>query len=224
MSESVTLAGRGGLITLSAADALWVGLTNGGAVPIVCAAFAHFPADAGAGYVLLGGCVVGTVRAHGGPWGVLESEVRQAAAEVNMVAMDCRDLVRIGPFGGTPKQNQNNAAPLRWRQRIARELQEKSDAERAASSEDGRLHHLAGIDWRRAFVEEARHRTARAWWLPRAVVRLLDLAEHAETRWLQAARTDQKTTATTGRCEPPAVGRRRASTALPPCRASTTEN
>ncbi|MET8788366.1 endonuclease domain-containing protein [Streptomyces sp. NPDC004589] len=196
MSERFIPAGRGGLITLGAADALWAGLTTGSAVPTVSAAFTCSPADAGVGYVLLGGRVVVTVRAGGGQWGVPEMEVRRAAAELNVVEMDGGDLVRIGPFGGAPKQNQNGKVPLRWRQRIAREL---GDAERAAPSEEGRLHHLAGIDWRRVFVEETRDRTVRAWWLPRAVVRLLDAAEHVEKRWLQAARTRQNSTA----AEPP---------------------
>ncbi len=106
-----------------------------------------------------------------------------------MVEMDRRDLVRIGPFRGAPRQNQNDTTLLRWRQRIVRELQELGGVERAAPSDEGRLHHLAGIDWRRVLVEETRDRTVRAWWLPRAVVRLLDAAEHAEVRWLQAART-----------------------------------
>ncbi len=113
-------------------------------------------------------------------------------------------MVRIGPFRGVPKQKQNDVTLLRWRQRIARELQELGDVERAAPSDEGRLHHLAGIDWRRVLVEEARDRTVRAWWLPRAVVRLLDAAQHAETRWLLAARTRQKTTAAT---EPPSQRR-----------------
>ncbi|MFE1856260.1 endonuclease domain-containing protein [Streptomyces sp. NPDC059489] len=199
MSERVIPAGRGGLITLGAADALWAGLTNDSAVPTVSAAFTRSPADAGAGYVLLGGRVVVTVTTGGGQWGVPEAEVRQAAVGVNMVEMDRRDLVRIGSFGGAPKQKQNDATLLRWRQRIARELQEVGDVERAAPSDEGRLHHLAGIDWRRVLVEETRDRTVRAWRLPRAVVRLLDAAEHAETRWLQAARTRQNSAA----AEPP---------------------
>ncbi|KUJ55294.1 recombinase, partial [Streptomyces sp. NRRL F-5122] len=130
--------------------------------------------------------------------------MRRAAAELNVVEMDHGNLVRIGPFGGAPKQNQNDNTLLRWRQRIARDLQKMGDAERAAPSEEGRLHHLAGIDWRRLLVEETRDHTVRAWWLPRAVVRLLDAAEHAETRWLQAARTRQNSTAAT---EPPSQRR-----------------
>ncbi|MGW5063383.1 hypothetical protein ACWEQ2_39945 [Streptomyces sp. NPDC004096] len=144
-----------------------------------------------------------TLKAGGGQWGVPEIEVRRATAELNVVEMDRGDLVRIGPFGGAPKQKQNDKAPLRWRQRITWELQELGGPERATPSE-GRLHHLAGIDWRRVLVEETRDRTVRAWWLPRAVVRLLDAAEHAETRWRQAARTRQNSTAA---AEPPSQRR-----------------
>ncbi|MFF7581211.1 hypothetical protein ACFZBE_40800 [Streptomyces sp. NPDC008061] len=49
-------------------------------------------------------------------------------------------------------------------------------------------------------MEQTRDRTQRTWWLPRAVVRLLDAAEHAETQWVQAARTRQASAAVT---EPP---------------------
>ncbi|MGW4559245.1 endonuclease domain-containing protein [Streptomyces sp. NPDC004365] len=204
MSERVTSGHSGGLITLGTADALWAGLTDGSAVPTVSATFTCFPADAETGYVLLGGRVVATVKAGGGQWAVPEMEVRRAAAELNVVEMDHGNLVRIGPFGGAPKQKQNDNTLLRWRQRITRDLQKMGDAERAAPSEEGRLHHLAGIDWRRLLVEETRDHTVRAWWLPRAVVRLLDAAEHAETRWLQAARTRQNSTAAT---EPPSQRR-----------------
>lgn len=96
--------------------------------------------------------------------------------------MDGQDLVRIGPFRDGPKQEHNEGPPLRWRQRITRELQELGDPERAARCDGGRPYHLAGIDWRRILVEETRGHTARAWWLPRAVVRLLDAAEHTETQ------------------------------------------
>lgn len=186
MAERVTPGRTGGLITLGAADALWAGSTAGSAVPTVSAAFTGSPAHARAGYVLLGGCAVATVRAGGG-WGVVEAEVRRAAAELNAVEMDRRDLVRIGPFRDGAKQERDEETLLRWRRRIARELQERDDPERA----DGRLCHLAGIDWRRILVEKTRDGAQRTWWLPRAVVRLLDVAEHTETRWLRAARTRQ---------------------------------
>lgn len=155
-------------------------------MPTVSAAFTGSPAHAQVGHVLLGGCVVATVRA-GGRWSVVEAEVRRAAAELNAVEMDRRDLVRIGPFRDGAKQERDEETLLRWRRRIARELQERDDPERA----DGRLRHLAGIDWRRILVEKTRDGAQRTWWLPRAVVRLLDVAEHTETRWLRAARTRQ---------------------------------
>ncbi|WP_217131227.1 endonuclease domain-containing protein [Streptomyces sp. AC558_RSS880] len=188
MSERVIPGRTGGLITLGAADALWADLTAGSVVPTASAAFTCSPAHAQAGYVLLGGCVVETVKADGGRWSVVETEVRRAAAELNAVEMDRRDLVRIGPFRDGSKQENTEETPLRWRWRIARELQELDEPEREARCDGGRPCHLAGVDWRRILVERTRDRTARTWWLPRAVVRLLDVAEHTETRWLRAAR------------------------------------
>ncbi|MET7552525.1 endonuclease domain-containing protein [Streptomyces sp. NPDC005479] len=193
MSERVIPGRTGGLITLGAADVLWAGLTAGSAVPAASAAFTCSPADAQAGYVLLGSRVVATVEVSGGRWSVVEIEVRRAAAKLNAVEMDGQDLVRIGPFRSA--QEQNEGMPLRWRQRIARELQELGDPERSARCDGGRPYHLAGIDWRRILVEQTRDHTVRTWWLPRAVVRLLDAAEHTETQWLQAARTRQKSAA-----------------------------
>ncbi|MGW7824429.1 endonuclease domain-containing protein [Streptomyces puniciscabiei] len=203
MPEHVIPRASGGLISLGAADVLWVGLTTDSAVPTASAAFTCSPADARVGYVLLGGRAVATVKASGGQWSVAESEVRRAAAELNAVDMDCQDLVRIGPFGGAPKKECNERALMRWRQRITRELQEAGEFERAARCEGSRLSHLAGIDWRRKLVERTRGRSARTWWLPRAVVRLLDAAEHTEKQWLQAAGTCQGNAAVT---EPPAHG------------------
>ncbi|GGX92446.1 hypothetical protein GCM10010358_52970 [Streptomyces minutiscleroticus] len=192
MSERVVPGRRGGLIPLGAADVLWADLTAGGAVPTARAAFTSCPARARAGYVLLGSRVVATVEGDGGQWGVAEAEVRRAAAELNAVEMDPRDLVRVGPFRDGPKQEHDEPTSLRWRRRIARRLQEPEEVEepeRAGRCEDGRPYHLAGIDWRQILVERAREGTQRTWWLPRTVVRLLDVAEHAETRWLRAART-----------------------------------
>ncbi|NEW71074.1 endonuclease domain-containing protein [Streptomyces rhizosphaericus] len=200
MSERVMPGRTDGLITLSAADALWVDLTADSAVPTVSGALTCPPAHARVGYVLLGGHVVETVRASGGQWSVPEAEVRRAAAELNAVAMDRRDLVRIGPFRGAPRQKCDEETQLRWRRRIAGELREPSGPERAARGEVGRPYHLAGIDWRQILVEQTRDGTQRTWWLPRAVVRLLDAAEHAETQWVQAARTRQASAAAT---EPP---------------------
>ncbi|MEU0374413.1 endonuclease domain-containing protein [Streptomyces sp. NPDC006283] len=187
MSERVMPGCGGGLITLDVADALWAGLTARSAVSTSSAALTCSPADR-VGYVLLGGRVVATVQARGGLWGVPEIEVRRAAAELNAVEMGRQDLGRIGPFGGPPQQEYMEGMLLRWRQRITRVLQEPGGPERAARGEGDGPYHLAGIDWRRMLVEQTRDRTARTWWLPRAVVRLLDAAEHTETLWLQAAR------------------------------------
>ncbi|MFJ9752631.1 endonuclease domain-containing protein [Streptomyces chartreusis] len=188
MSDRVIPGRGGGFISLGAADALWADLTGGNVVPTVSAAFTCAPTDARVGYVLLGGRVVATVQVSGGGWSVSEAEVRRAAMELNVVAMDRRDLVRIGPFRGTPQQEHRETTLLRWRQRIARELQEPTHG-RVAQGEGGDQHHLAGIDWLRVLVEQtAQGRAAGSWWLPRGVVRLLDAAEHAERKWLQAAR------------------------------------
>lgn len=187
-----------GLIILGAADALWISLTAGSAVPTASGAFTCSPARAGAGYVLLGGGAVSTVRVSGGRWGVVEAEVRRAAAELNAVGVDRQDLVRIGPFRGVPRQEHDEDARLRWRRRITRELQEPGGPERTARRDDGRPYHLAGIDWRQMLVEQTRDGTRRTWWLPRAVVRLLDAAEHAETQWVHAARRRQVSAAVTG--------------------------
>ncbi|MFE4579357.1 endonuclease domain-containing protein [Streptomyces chartreusis] len=197
MSERVVSERTGGLVSLGAADALWAGLMADGAVPRASAAFTCFPADARAGYVLLGGRVVATVKACDGQWSVPETEVRRAARELNAVEMDCQDLVRIGPFRGRQKKERIEGTLLRWRQRITRELQELGGIERAVRRERGLPSHLAGIDWRRILVEQTRNGAERTWWLPRAAVRLLDAAEHAETRWLLAAQIRQASTAVT---------------------------
>ncbi len=104
-----------GLITLDAADALWVGLTAGGAVPTASGAFTRSPARARTGYVLLGSRVVATVETGGGRWGVAEREVRRAAADLNAVEMDRRKLVRVGPFRGAqvPEPERDEDTPLR---------------------------------------------------------------------------------------------------------------
>ncbi|MGW7201814.1 hypothetical protein [Streptomyces chryseus] len=124
MSERVIPSRTGGLITAGVADALWVELTADCAVPTASAAFTGSPATARLGYVLLGGHVVATAQASGGSWGIAESEVRWAAAELNAVEMDRYDVVRIGPFRSALKQQHSEGMPLRWRQRIMRELQE----------------------------------------------------------------------------------------------------
>ncbi|GHJ31080.1 hypothetical protein TPA0910_55130 [Streptomyces hygroscopicus subsp. sporocinereus] len=202
-----------GLITLGAADALWVEVTAGSAVPTASGAFTRPPAHPRAGYVLLGGRVVATVRASGGQWSVPEAEVRRAAAELHAVRMDRQDLVRIGPFRAAPGQERDEETPLRWRRRLTEEPREPGGPERAARREAVRPYHLAGIDWRRILVERTRDGTRPTWWLPRAVVRLLDAAEHAETRWVRAARTRRASAAAT---EPPSGPRQAPEPSRPP--------
>ncbi|MEU6970979.1 endonuclease domain-containing protein [Kitasatospora aureofaciens] len=192
----------GGLLALVTADALWVDLTARSAVPTASGAFSCSPAEPGAGYVLLGARAVATVRGPGGRWNVAETDVRRAATELNAVEVNREDLVRVGPFRGSQNSERNDPPTLRWRQRIARErthAQDPGTHERAPRHDSGQVHHLCGIDWRRTFVEHIRDRTARTWWLPRAVVRVLDAAEHAETQWLRAARTCRECAAVTDR-------------------------
>ncbi|MFJ8589497.1 endonuclease domain-containing protein [Streptomyces sp. NPDC093595] len=179
MSERVIQGRRGDLISLDAADALWAGLTGESAMPTAAAVFTCSPIK---GYDLLGSHVVAAV-AQGGGWGVPEAEVRRAAAELNAVEMDRRDLVRVGPFGGVPLQQHSEGILLRWRQRIAQELREPAFLPQAR-----RPFPLAGLDWRQVLVEQTHGGDAHTWWLPRSVVRLLDAAEHAERQWLQAVR------------------------------------
>ncbi|MEU6537968.1 endonuclease domain-containing protein [Streptomyces sp. NPDC047000] len=207
MPERVVPGRPDGLITLGAADALWVDLTAGSAVPTAFGAFTRSPARARAGYVLLGGRAVTTVRASGGRWSVSVGEVRRAAAELNAVGTDPQDLVRIGPFHGAPWQEADEETVLCWRRRIAGGLWEPGRPQRAARRDLDRPYHLAGIDWRQMLVERTRDGTQRTWWLPRAVVRLLDAAEHAEAQWLQASQTHQAGAAVTG---PPSHPRRAA--------------
>ncbi|MHC5902408.1 endonuclease domain-containing protein [Streptomyces sp. S6] len=192
MSERVMPGRMVGLIPLDAADALWVELTADSAVPTTSGAFTLSPAHARSGYALLGGHVVATVRADGGQWSVPESGIRQAAAELNAVRTDRQDLVRIGPFSGAPRQKGDEETALRWRRRITEEMQESGRPQQTARRDRDRPYHLAGLDWRRMLVEQTdRDGTRRTWWLPRAVVRLLDAAEHAETQWVKATRTRQ---------------------------------
>ncbi|MEU1307773.1 endonuclease domain-containing protein [Streptomyces cinnamoneus] len=198
MSEHVIPGRAGDLISLGAAEVLWAGLTAGSAVPTAAGVFACPPAGTRAGYVLLGGRLVAVVKTGGGRWGVAEGEVRRAAAELNTVEID-RGLVRIGPFREAPQQEHNEGTLLRWRQRVMREVQEPDGPGQTAWGEDGRSCHLAGIDWRQVLVERTRDGAVRTWWLPRAVVRLLDAAEHAETQWLHATSARQASKADTGR-------------------------
>ncbi|MFG2951434.1 endonuclease domain-containing protein [Streptomyces adustus] len=197
MSERVMPGCSDGLMTLGAADALWVALTADSAVPTASGAFTRSPAHAPVGYVLLGAHAVATVRAADGRWSVAEAEVRRAAAELHAVGMDRQDLVRVGPFRGAPRQEGGEWSPLRWRGRVAEELQEPGGPEPAARRDVGRPSHLAGIDWRQTLVERTHAGTQRTWWLPRAVVRLLDAAEHTETQWAHAVRTRRASAAAT---------------------------
>ncbi|MGW1104306.1 endonuclease domain-containing protein [Streptomyces sp. NPDC002540] len=209
MSERLMPGRTDGLITLVAADALWVGLTADSAVPTAAGAFVCPPARAQVGHVLLGSHVAATVRASSGQWSVPEIEVRRAAGKLNAVRMDRQDLVRIGSFRRAPRWESHERTPLPWRRRITEELQELSDAERAVRREARRPYLLAGIDWRHILVEQTRDEAQRTWWLPRAVVRLLDAAEYSETQWVQAARSRQASTAVT---EPPSHPRQTPST------------
>ncbi|MFI5982241.1 endonuclease domain-containing protein [Streptomyces sp. NPDC051555] len=219
MPELAVPGRAGGRITLRAADALWADLTADSAVPTASEVFARPAARGRAGYALLGCRVVAMIEASDGRWSVPEAEVRSAAAEMNAVELDGRDLVRIGPFRGVPRQEPDGGTSLRWRARIMWELQqpcsptESGAPERAARNEGGgRSCQLAGIDWRRMLVEKSHDRAVRTWWLPRALVRLLDAAEHAETRWLHAERTRRTGAAVT---EPPSPRRGPRSTGDP---------
>ncbi|MFE3933360.1 endonuclease domain-containing protein [Streptomyces goshikiensis] len=188
-----------GLVTLAAADSLWAGLTAGSAVPMTCAVFTRFSPDAKPGlYIMLGTCVVKLVRSADGQLSVPETEVRRAAAAVNAVETDALDLVRIGPFRGVPEQTCTGGTLRRWRQRISRELQEPHSSGRSARHKPrpAALSHLAGIDWRQMLVEQPRGRTERTWWLPRAVVRLLDAAEYTEAQWLHTTQCQPSTPVT----------------------------
>lgn len=188
MSERVVPGPAHGLVTLVAADSVWASLTADSTVPAASAVFTCFPPDVHGRYVMLGTCVVELVRTGGGLWSVPESGVRRAAAAWNTVKMDADDLVRIGPFHGVPQQERTGGTLRGWRRRISRELQEADHPGRQAGHEPGLGSHLAGVDWRRLVVQRSRDGVERSWWLPRAVVRLLDAAEHTETQWLHTAR------------------------------------
>ncbi|WP_030776824.1 endonuclease domain-containing protein [Streptomyces sp. NRRL F-2664] len=188
MSERVLSGGHiDGLAPLAAADSMWAGLTAASTVPAASAVFTRPSAGVRAGkYVVLGTCVVELVSTNNGQWRVPTAQLRQAAAAWNTVELDAFDLVRIGPFHPVPQQDRSAGTLRRWRQSISRELQSRNQADRQGSYKSEPPSHRAGVDWRRMLVERRRDGAERSWWLPRAVVRLLDAAEHAETRWLQA--------------------------------------
>lgn len=198
MAERVAPGRADHLVTLAAADSGWASLTAGSAVPTTSAVFTRFPSDVRPGrYVLLGSCVVELVSMDDGRWGVLEAEVRRAAAAWNAVEVDALDLVRIGPFRGVPEQERPGGTLRGWRRRIGWELQEAEHPGRQAGREPGPGSHLAGVDWRRLLVQRSHDGAERSWWLPRAVVRLLDAAEHTETAWLHTTRACRSDTAVT---------------------------
>ncbi len=176
------------MIPLGHADRLWAGLTADSAVPVFPEPFTHPSACSRAGYVLLGARVVETVQDRGGAWGVRETEVRRAAAELRGVAMDAADLVRIGGPRNIRAEEHPGGLLRHWRRRILRDVQQPRRPEWAAEGDGDRPPHLAGIDWPRVVVERNRGRTEPEWWLPRAVVRLLDEAEHAEAHRLRTTR------------------------------------
>ncbi|MGW6412856.1 endonuclease domain-containing protein [Streptomyces vinaceus] len=138
---------------------------------------------------MLGTCVVELVKTGDGRWRVPETEVRRAAAAWNAVEMDTLDLVRIGPFRGVPEQERTSGTLGGWRRRISWELRGADRPGRQAGREPEPWSHLAGADWQRLLVQRPRGGAERSWWLPRAVVRLLDTAEHTETRWLHTTRS-----------------------------------
>jgi hypothetical protein len=198
MSERVVPGQANGLVTLAAAGNVWVSLTAGSAVPTTSAVFTRFSSDVRSRrYVILGACLVELVMTGDGRCSVPEAEVRRAAAAWNAVEMDALDLVRIGPFRGVPEQERTHGTLHGWRRRISWELQEADHPGRQAGHEPGPWSHLAGVDWRRLLVQRFRDRMERSWWLPRAVVRLLDAAEHTETEWLHTTRACKADTAVT---------------------------
>ncbi|MFE5302442.1 endonuclease domain-containing protein [Streptomyces sp. NPDC056632] len=198
MSERVTPGQADGLVTLADADNVWASLTAGSAVPTTPAVFTRFPSDFRPGqYVMLGARAVKLVRTGDGRWKVPEAEVRRAAAAWNAVEMDALDLVRIGPPRGLPEQERTGGTLREWRRRISWELLEADRPGRQAGHEPGPWSHLAGVDWRRLLVQRSRNRVERSWWLPRAVVRLLDAAEHTEAERLHTIRSCKADTTVT---------------------------
>ncbi|MER7959589.1 hypothetical protein [Streptomyces sp. NPDC096030] len=156
--------------------------------------------------------MVELAAAGDGGWAVAQAEVRRAAAAWNAVETDTLDLVRIGPFRGGPQQEPTGGTLNGWRRRISGELQKADHPGRQAGHEPGAWSHLAGVDWQRLLVQRSRDGAERSWWLPRAVVRLLDAAGHTEAQWLHTARACRAQTAATGqyRRDPRAAGSRSA--------------
>jgi len=180
-------------LPLAVADALWAELTTNSAVPAASGALTCFPSDPRAGYLLLGARVLPTAQGPDGQWHVHEADVRRAAEELSAVLMERGGMVRVAPAHGPLRANQKDGPALRWRQRLGQEWsRSRLDAASERSRGNAALPHLVGIDWRRATVERTQARAEDTWWLPRALVRILDAAEHAEAQWLLAARTCQR--------------------------------
>ena len=178
-------------LALAVADALWVELMTRSAVPAVSGALTCFPSDPRAGYVLLGARVLPITKGADGQWQVCEADVRLAAAELGAVMVNRGGLVRVSPSPGPLRTDQSDGSGLRWRWRLGREWAQAGvdTASERSQCGPGSLPHLAGIDWRRAIVERPQASAEDTWWLPRALVKVLDAAEHAEAQWLPAART-----------------------------------
>ncbi|MGE7439074.1 endonuclease domain-containing protein [Kitasatospora sp. NPDC001175] len=193
MPHRATPRRTGHLLPLAVADALWAELMANSVFP-AGQAFTGFPADPQVGYVLLGARAVPTVKGVGGRWHVQEADVRRAAEELRAVRVSGVGLVRVAPFRGSLKAGQREGPALRWRQRLGQEwARARVDAApgRLLRGSD-HLPHLAGIDWRRSLMERTGAEAENTWWLPRTLVKVLDAAEHAEERWLLAARTCQR--------------------------------
>ncbi|AUY53952.1 recombinase [Streptomyces sp. CB01881] len=194
MPHRATPRRTGHLLPLAAADALWAELMANSVFPAAGQAFTGFPADPRVGYVLLGARAVPTVKGVGGRWHVQEADVRRAAEELRAVKACGVGLVRVAPFRGSLKTGQREGPALRWRQRLGQEwARARVDAAPGPLPRGSdHLPHLAGIDWRRSLMERTGAGAGDTWWLPRTLVKMLDAAEHAEERWLLAARTCQR--------------------------------
>jgi hypothetical protein len=179
------------LLSLTAVDTLWAKLTANSAVPAAPGAFTRTPSDPRLGYVLLGARAVPTAKGADGRWTVQEVDVRRAAEELRAFR-DMDGMVRVAPFRNSTSAGHSDVSTLRWRQRLGQEWDRVRGAaarEQQPVCDGDHLPHLAGIDWGRTRVVRTGAGPVHTWWLPRALVRVLDAAEHAEARWLLATRT-----------------------------------
>ncbi|WP_236653308.1 endonuclease domain-containing protein [Streptacidiphilus melanogenes] len=177
---------------MTAVDTLWAELTANSAVPAAPGAFTRAPSDPRLGYVLLGARAVSTAKGAGGRWTVQEVDVRRAAEELRAGGANMDGLVCVAPFRSSTSAGNSDVSTLRWRQRLGQEwdrVRATAGREQHSAYDGDHLPHLAGIDWRRTLVVRPGAGPVHTWWLPRALVRVLDAAEHAEAQWLQAART-----------------------------------